>query len=108
MTLFNMGVNVFVIMNIAMWSPKKVDLKKGVTFNYEGIGVAQWIMTIPILAGPYLFYLPFSVAGLPELGIVAVGVAGLVGIALRPQLLNITAKRLTEKKYAIAAGFRKD
>ena len=108
MTLFNLGVNIFVIMNIAMWSPKKVDLKKGAAFNYEGVGVAQWIMAIPILAGPYVFYFPFSMAGLPDLGIVAVGVAGLIGIALRPQLLAITTKRLTEKKYAIAAGFRKD
>jgi hypothetical protein len=108
MMLFNMGVNVFVILNIAMWDPKKVDLRKGVTFNYEGVGLAQWIMSIPILAGPYVFFVPFSMMGKPEFGIVAVGLAGIVGIIFRRKLIDLTTKRLTDRKYKIAAGFRKD
>jgi hypothetical protein len=108
MTLFNMGINVFVILNLAMWNPKKVDLKKGATFNYEGVGAAQWVMSIPILLGPYIFFLPFSFMGRPELGIVAVGLAGVVGIIFRSKLIDLTTRRLMEKKYKIAAGFRKD
>jgi hypothetical protein len=108
MTLFNMGINVFVILNLSMWDPKKVDLQKGVTFNYEGVGAAQWVMSIPILLGPYLFYLPFSLAGYPTLGIIAVGLAGVIGITLRNQLIGMTTKRLMDRKYKIAAGFRKD
>lgn len=108
MTLFNLGVNVFVIINIAMWQPKRIDLRKGGAFNYEGVGAAQWIMGIPILAGPYLFYLPFSFSGYPDLGILAVGVIGLVGLALRRSLLNLTVNRLKDKKYIMAAGFRRD
>lgn len=108
MTLFNMGINVFVILNLAMWDPKKVDLKKGVTFNYEGVGAAQWIMSIPILLGPYIFFLPFSFMGQPELGIAAVGLAGVVGIIFRGKLIDLTTRRLAERKYKIAAGFRKD
>jgi hypothetical protein len=106
--LFNIGINVFVILNLAMWDPKKVDMKKGVTFNYEGVGAAQWIMAFPILAGPYVFYLPFSIAGYPGLGIAAVGFAGVLGIALREQLLALTTKRLLARKYSMAQGFRKD
>jgi hypothetical protein len=108
MMLFNMGINVFVILNIAMWDPKKVDLKKGATFNHQGVGIAQWIMSIPILAGPYLFYLPFSIMGEPEVGIVAVGLAGVIGIIFRSKLIDLTTRRLAERKYKIAAGFRKD
>lgn len=108
MMLFNMGINVFVILNLAMWDPKKVDLQKGVTFNYEGVGIAQWIMSIPILLGPYIFYLPFSFAGKPELGIAAVGLAGVVGIIFRSKLIDLTTRRLMTRKYRIAAGFRKD
>jgi hypothetical protein len=108
MTLFNLGVNIFVIMNIAMWEPKKIDLRKGGAFNYEGVGAAQWIMGIPILAGPYLFYLPFSFSGHPDLGILAVAIAGLIGLSMRRYLLDVTVKRLMHKKYKMAAGFRKD
>jgi hypothetical protein len=108
MTLFNLGINIYVIMNMAMWEPKKIDLRKGTTFNYEGVGAAQWIMGIPILVGPYVFYLPFSLAGYPNLGLMAVAFVGLVGIALKPYLLKLTTQRLEAKRYTIAAGFRKD
>jgi len=105
---FNLGVNIFVIMNMAMWAPKKIDLSKGGTFNYEGIGAAQWVMGIPILLGPYVIYLPFRFMGYPTVGILAIGFVGIVGIALRSYMLKITTARLLQQKHAIAAGFRKD
>lgn len=108
MMLFNLGINVFVILNIAMWSPQKVDLKKSAAFNYEGVGAAQWLMSIPILLGPYLFYTPFSLFGYPDLGIVAVGVAGFTGFVMRNKMLTLTTERLMRRKYSIAEGFRKD
>jgi hypothetical protein len=106
--LFNMGINVFIMMNIAMWGPKRIDLKNGDIFNYEGIGAAQYVMAFPILLAPYVFYLPFSFLVSSEVGILAVGSVGLTGFALRPYLINLTTKRLENRKYLIAAGFRKE
>lgn len=108
LTLFNMGVNIFIIMNIAMWEPQKIDPTKGGTFNYEGVGAAQWVMAIPIMLGPFIFYLPFKFVFSTEIGILAVGMAGLTGLALRPYLLGLTTKRFVNKKYEIASGFRKN
>ncbi|MBL7872987.1 MAG: hypothetical protein JNM78_15325 [Cyclobacteriaceae bacterium] len=108
MTLFNLGINIFVVMNFAMWEPKKIDLKKGATFNYEGVGAAQWLMAIPLILGPYLFYLPFSLMGYPIAGILAVGVVGLMAILFRAYLIDFTVRRLEKRRYTIAAGFRKD
>ena len=108
MTLFNMGINIFIIMNMAMWGPQKIDLKKGGAFNYEGVGAAQWVMAIPILLAPFVFYLPFKFIFSTEIGILAVGLVGLTGLALRPYLIDLTAKRFENKKYEIAAGFRKE
>ncbi|MCW5911336.1 MAG: hypothetical protein KIT62_09695 [Cyclobacteriaceae bacterium] len=107
-TLFNIGINVFIIMNFAMWNPKKMNLAKGSMMNYEGVGAAQWVMGIPILLSPYVFYLPFSIAGYSTWGVIAVGVAGLLGLAFRSRLLTFTTNRLQARRYAIAAGFRKD
>jgi hypothetical protein len=106
--LFNLGINIFVVMNVSMWEPKKIDLKKGATFNYEGVGAAQWLMSIPLLLGPYLFYLPLSLMGYPTAGILAVGGIGLLGILFRTYLLEVTVRRLEQRRYTIAAGFRKD
>ena len=108
MLLFNLGVNIFVIMNLAMWSPKKVDLTKGGAFNIQGVGAAQWVMGLPIFLGPYVFYLPFSFAGYPLIGVLAVGFVGLLGILFRPYLMDLTARRLQARKHAIAEGFRKE
>jgi hypothetical protein len=108
MALYNVGINTIVIMNMAMWEPKKIDLKKGATFNYEGVGAAQWLMGFPLLIGPYLFYIPFGIAGYPTMGLLAIALMGVVAIALRPYLLDLTAKRLLERKHTIAAGFRKE
>ena len=106
--LFNLGINIFVLLNMAMWEPKKIDLKKGAAFNYQGVGAAQWLMGIPVILGPYLIYLPFSLMGYPNAGLVAIGGVGLIGIAFSKQLLNLTTKRLIEKKYSMAASFRKE
>ncbi|MBN8576120.1 MAG: hypothetical protein J0L66_04225 [Cytophagales bacterium] len=107
-TLFNIGVNVFVIMNMALWDPKKIDLSKSSMMNYQGVGAAQWVMGIPILVAPYVFYLPFSIGGYPTWGLLAVGMVGLLGLIFRTQLLTLTTNRLQARKYAIAAGFRKE
>lgn len=108
MMLFNMGVNVYIIMNMGMWDPQKINLSKGSAFNWEGVGAAQWLMGLPLVLSPFVIYLPFSLLGYPNAGILMVALVGLVGIILHPYLLNLTAKRLLSKKYSIAAGFRKD
>jgi hypothetical protein len=106
--LFNVGINSFVIMNMALWGPKKIDLTRGGAFNTEGVGAAQWLMSIPILAGPFVFYLPFSLMGYPTAGIVAIGTAGLTGIVFHHKLIDFTARRLSGMRYTLAANFRKE
>ncbi len=106
--LFNLGVNVFVIMNLAMWSPKRIDLTKGGAFNIQGAGAAQWLMGLPIFIGPYIFYLPLSLLGYEKAGVMAIGLVGLIGIICRPYLIALTAKRLQKNRHILAEGFRKD
>jgi hypothetical protein len=65
-------------------------------------------MAIPLMLAPFIFYLPFKFIFSTQIGIMAVALAGLIGIACRPFLITLTAKRLEQKKYEIAAGFRKE
>lgn len=108
LTLFNLGVNIFIILNMAMWGPKKINLTKGGSMNYQGVGAAQWVMGIPLLLSPYVVYIPFAAFGRSDLGLLAIGLTGVLGIILRPYLLNLTVKRLERLKYSIAEGFRQD
>lgn len=108
LTLFNMGVNIYIIINMAMWGPKKLNLTKGGSMNYEGVGAAQWVMGLPILISPYVIYTPFAIFGKGNWGIIALGLVGLIGIILRPYFLSLATKRLESLKYSIAEGFRKE
>ncbi|MEZ4947565.1 MAG: DUF5687 family protein [Cyclobacteriaceae bacterium] len=107
-TLYNLGINMFLTMNMSMWGAKTIDLRHAGSLNYEGMGAAQWVMLIPFTVSPYLFYLPFSLMGYPILGLVFVGIAGLVGIVFRKQFIDITSRRLSNMRYVLASNFRNE
>jgi hypothetical protein len=107
-SLYNIGINTFVVMNMSMWGVKKIDLKHSGSLNYEGIGAAQWLMGIPLIASPYLFYLPFSLMGYSLLGLISVGIAGLIGIVFKKLNIDITTQRLYNKRHLMASNFRKE
>ena len=107
-SLYNIGINTFVVMNMSMWGAKRINLRHPGSINLEGIGAAQWIMGIPLIATPYLFYVPISLMGYPILGLVAVGMTGVIGIVFRQKLINLTAQRLFNMRHLMASNFRKD
>jgi len=104
--LFNVGINIPMVMYISMYSPKKIDLNKGAAFNYQGVGAAQFLIAFPVIISPYLIYLPLYLMGYEILGILAVGLVGIIGFLLRDKILNKLTQRLTVKRHQIAAGFR--
>jgi hypothetical protein len=107
-SLYNIGINSFVVMNMSLWGVKKIDLKHSGSLNFEGIGAAQWLMGIPLIVGPYIFYIPVRLMGYPILGLVAVGLAGLIGILFRDVNIDFTTRRLLNKRHQLASNFRKD
>jgi hypothetical protein len=107
-SLYNIGINIFIVMNLSMWGAKKIDLRHPGSLNLEGIGAAQWTMAIPLIASPYLFFLPLSLTGYPMLGLAAVGTAGLIGIVFQKTLIGLTSKRHFDRRYIMSSNFRKD
>lgn len=107
-SLYNIGINTFVVMNMSMWGAKRIDLKHSGSLNFEGIGAAQWIMGLPLFAGPYVFYIPLSLMGYPMLGLVSVGMAGLIGMIFQKLNIDFTTLRLSNRRHLMASNFRKD
>jgi hypothetical protein len=104
--LFNIGINIPIVMRIAMNSPKKINLNRGAAFNYEGVGAAQLLMAVPVLLLPYALYLPLSLAGFENYGIMAVGLAGITGFLFHKQMLDRLTAAFSQRRHKIAAGFR--
>ena len=105
--LFNIGINSFVLMYLSTNNSKRLSLKKGGTFNAQGVSINQFVMMIPLLLLPIGIYWLFSYLGDPYIGLGVVGGLGLLSLFLYDSWFNLITKRFKEKKYKMAAGFRK-
>ena len=106
--LFNIGILIHVIIYFALWKPKPMDLNKGAMFNYEGIGAAQFLIIIPMMAGPYIIYLPFSILIGDYAGLLALGIAGIMGLLGFKKLAQINIDRIKSNRYEISSSFRQE
>ena len=106
--LFNIGILIHVIIYFALWKPKPMDLNKGAMFNYEGIGAAQFLIIIPMMAGPYIIYLPFSLLIGDYAGLLALGIVGIIGLLGFKKLAKINIDRIKSNRYEISSSFRQE
>ncbi|WP_026967683.1 DUF5687 family protein [Algoriphagus terrigena] len=106
--LFNVGILVHVIIYLALWKPKPMDLNKGAMFNYEGVGAAQFLIIIPMMLGPYLIYVPFSLLFNDYIGLLALSIAGILGIFGFKRLSQININRVMTNRYEISSSFRQE
>jgi len=104
--LFNIGFNVYILLFLATLNKKRIVLTKGAMMNYEGTSYIQFIIFIPILGFPLLFFLPFYLLKIPMIGIAFIAAVGFIGILLRDQILKLLSKRYVRTKYKILNGFR--
>ncbi len=106
--LFNIGITIHLLTYMALWKPKPMDISKGAMFNYEGVGVAQFLMMIPMIIIPYLIYLPFALIFSWQIGLFALGACGILGIIFFKKLTQLAVKRILNNRYEISSSFRQE
>ncbi|WP_419802338.1 DUF5687 family protein [Mucilaginibacter sp.] len=106
MYLWNIGVNTVIVLFFANRNYKRVDLSKGASFNWEGVGATQLLMGFPILLAPFIIYWPSSWLGHADIGLILLGVTGIVFILTRNYWIKQLEADFEVKKYTIAEGFR--
>lgn len=104
--LYNIGVNVLVIMYAGAFNKKKIDLEKSPFMNYQGTGAAQWIVGFPLLLIPILIWYVFYKLLNPEAANIALGTIGVLALIFRPYLINIIVKAYQRRKYTTLDGFK--
>lgn len=104
--LFNIGVSPVYILLMSTNNKKRLDLSQGAAFNYQGVSATQFLISFPIMLVPIFIYLPFWAFGNPDAGIVAIGLAGLIGLSFNKYFVNLAVKRFLNRRYIIAEGFR--
>ncbi|MDT8393336.1 MAG: DUF5687 family protein [Bacteroidales bacterium] len=104
--LMNIGVNAYVILLFCTNNKKRMDLSRGATFNYQGVGASQFLIMLPLLLLPVLLYALFSIFldFIPAVSIL--GMVGLIGILFHRVWMHKVITRFLRRKYIIAEGFR--
>lgn len=106
MYIWNLGVNTLLVLYFANRNYKRIDLSRSATFNWEGVGASQWILSIPLLLAPFVIYMPLNYYDFPEIGLALIAIIGLAFIITREFWLNKLAASFKIKRYTIAEGFR--
>lgn len=104
--LYNVGFGIVVVLYLANFNYKRIDLNKSATFNYQGISANQWLLMFPYALTPIFIYLPFGLFDKPYLGLIIVSLFGLIMIIMRNYWINLITKKFEQQRYKIAEGFR--
>ncbi|MES2650878.1 MAG: DUF5687 family protein [Bacteroidota bacterium] len=104
--LYTIGFGSVIVLYFATFNYKRLDLATSATFNWQGIGASQFIITIPYLLIPILIYAPFGILNKPYIGLAVLGGFGFAMLLMRNFWVNFLTKKFIEKRYKIAEGFR--
>ena len=104
--LYNVGVNSFLLLYLATFSRRRIDVSRSSMMNWEGTGPVQFLLFFPIVFVPVLIYLPFGRAEVPSWGVGTLALLGAVGLLSSKVWLGLLTDRLRRQKYTIAAAFR--
>lgn len=106
MYLWNLGVNIHIVLFFANRNARRMDLSKSASFNWEGVGATQMLLSFPLLLAPFVIYLPFKLLHLPDVGLAVMAIIGIAGILTRSFWIKKLVQDFYNRKYTITEGFR--
>jgi hypothetical protein len=106
MYLWNLGINTTIVLYFANRNFKRIDLSKAASFNWEGVGATQMLLSLPLMLFPYVVFLPVKYALGNNAGFAALGVIAIIFILTRNFWIGKLEKDFYNKRYKIAEGFR--
>ncbi len=106
MLLWSVGVNTTIVLYFANRNYKRIDLSKGASFNWEGVGATQMLLGLPMFILPFIIYGPLAFFKHPDIGLAILAAIGLLFILTRSYWIKLLEADFKEKKYKIAEGFR--
>ncbi|MFC0516850.1 DUF5687 family protein [Mucilaginibacter angelicae] len=106
MYLWNIGINTTIVLFFANRNAKRIDLSKGASFNWEGVGATQMLISFPLMITPYIIYLPFALFKHADIGLAMLAGTGIIFILTRDFWVKKLEEDFIQKRYTIAEGFR--
>ncbi|MGB5553870.1 MAG: DUF5687 family protein, partial [Flavobacteriaceae bacterium] len=104
--LYNLGVNIPVVLYFGSFNKKRIDLTKSAMGNMQGTSATQFLMLLPLMVVPSILYFVLKTFLSFEIAVITLGVLGILGFALKNTLLDKITAAYRIKKYAMIAGFK--
>lgn len=106
--IYNIGVNIPILLYAGSYNRKRIDLDKSPFMNFQGIGVAQWLVAIPLMVIPVFIFWIFNKVLIFEGSALLLLCLGLTGLALRKTTIDFIAEVYKKNKYAMIEGFKQE
>jgi hypothetical protein len=103
---YNVGVNAPLLLYTASYNKKRMDLSKGAMMNYQGVGVNNFILVLPLLAIPAILYTLISLVFSYIPAVLTLGGLGILGALFSQSLIRLAVKNFEKRRYRIAEGYR--
>lgn len=104
--IYNIGINVPVLLFAGSFNRKRIDLEKSPFMNYQGTGAAQWLVGLPLLIVPILLFWLLNKFISFETGVIALAGMGFLGMILRKPIMALVEQSYKKNKYAMINGFK--
>lgn len=104
--VYNMGVNIPVVLYFGAFNKKKIELDKAQFFNYQGTGLAQWIVGIPLILLPMLIWGVVNVFTDQLTASAVLFGLGVLGLLLKNVLMKGIVDAYKARKHVMLEGFK--
>ena len=104
--LFNIGVNVYLLIFLATYNNRRIDLSKSSAMNYQGTTYKSFLIVLPIMFLPMIIVYVITTFSTLNVALSILSIIGLSGIIFRNQLMTLCVNQFNRRKYKLAEGFR--
>lgn len=106
--IFNVGVNVFLLLFMSTFNTRRIDLTKSSAMNYQGTTFKSFMIILPIMFLPMLIIWLITTLASITVALWILVTLGAMGILFRKQLITICVNQFHRRKYVLAEGFREN
>lgn len=104
--IYNFGVNVPLLLYAGSFNKKRIDLDKTQFSNYQGTGVMQWLIILPLTGIPIIIWVIAKYFGNFYIATGILAALGIMGFFLRNQCMKMIIQAYKTRKYAAISGFK--
>ena len=104
--LFNIGVNIYLLIFMSTYNTRRIDLSKSSAMNYQGTTYKSFLIVFPIMILPMGIVWTLSTFFSLAVALWTLSIMGIAGVLLRKPLVNACVNQFNRRKYKLAEGFR--